>query len=164
MNETWSAVLAISVAVMAIVQVIVLVVLGVAAKRVLGVAEKTQTQLEALSADLRLRVATVTESVNGITARVNAVADDVKGVTSRVQQVAQSLSDGVQRMEQGVRTAGQKIVETVDQVPAPVKKGVPAGLAILAALRTVQQVRQRMRADRARRAYSDEDMYASMHG
>ena len=63
-----------------------------------------------------------------------------------------------------MRTAGQKIAETVDQVPAPVKKGVPAGLAILAALRTVQQVRQRMRADRARRAYSEEDMYASMHG
>ena len=49
-----------------------------------------------------------------------------------------------------MRSAGQKIVETVDQVPGPVKKGMPAGLAILAALRTVQQVRQRMRADRTR--------------
>lgn len=164
MNETWAAVLAISVAVMALVQVVVLIVLGVTARRVMAVVEKTQTNVEALAADVKVRVASVTESVNGVTARVNAVADDVKGVTARVQQVAQTFSDGVQRMEQSVRAAGQKVVETVDQVPGPVKKGVPAGLAILAAIRTVQQVRQRLRADRARRAYSDDDMYASMHG
>ena len=164
MNDTWAAVLAISVAVMALVQVVVLIVLGVTARRIMAVVEKTQTQVEALAADVKLRVASVTETVNGVTARVNAVADDVKGVTARVQQVAQTFSDGVQRMEQSVRAAGQKVVETVDQVPGPVKKGVPAGLAILAAIRTVQQVRQRLRADRARRAYSDDDMYTSMHG
>lgn len=164
MNETWSAVLAISVAVMALVQVVVLIVLGVAAKRIMAMVEKTQGQVETLAADVKLRVASVTETVNGVTARVNAVADDVKGVTARVQQVAQTFSDGVQRMEQSVRAAGQKVADTVEQVPAPVKKGVPAGLAILAALRTVYQVRQRMRADRARKAYSDDDLYASMHG
>ena len=164
MNDTWAAVLAISVALMALVQISMLIVLGVTARRIMAVVEKTQTNVEALTADVRVRVASVTESVNGVTARMNAVADDVKGVTARVQQVAHTFSDGVQRMEQSVRTAGQKVAETVDQVPPAVKKGVPAGLAILAALRTVQQVRQRMRADRARRAYSDDDMYASMHG
>jgi len=164
MNDTWAAVLAISVALMALVQISMLIVLGVTARRIMAVVEKTQTNVEALAADVRVRVASVTESVNGVTARMNAVADDVKGVTARVQQVAHTFSDGVQRMEQSVRAAGQKVVETVDQVPGPVKKGVPAGLAILAAIRTVQQVRQRMRADRARRAYSDDDMYASMHG
>ena len=164
MNDTWAAVLAISVALMALVQISMLIVLGVTARRIMAVVEKTQTNIEALAADVRVRVASVTESVNGVTARMNAVADDVKGVTARVQQVAHTFSDGVQRMEQSVRSAGQKVVETVDQVPGPVKKGVPAGLAILAAIRTVQQVRQRMRADRARRAYSDDDMYASMHG
>lgn len=164
MNETWAAVLAISVAVMAVVQVVVLIVLGVAAKRIMAMVAKTQAQVESLADDVKVRVASVTETVNGVTARVNAVADDVKGVTARVQQVAQTFSDGVQRMEQAVRSAGQKVVETVDQVPAPVKKGVPAGLAILAALRTVYQVRQRMRAERVRKAYSDDDMYASMHG
>ena len=141
-----------------------LIVLGVAAKRIMAVVEKTQRQVESLSSDVRLRVASVTESVNGVTARMNAVADDVKGVTSRVQQVAQTPPRASSAWSRGVRSAGQKLVETVDQVPGPVKKGVPAGLAILAALRTVQQVRQRMRADRARRAYSDEDMYTSMHG
>lgn len=164
MNETWAAVLAISVAVMALVQLTLLIVLGVAARRILAVVEKTQDRVESLAADVKMHVASVMETVNGVTMRVNAVADDVKGVTSRVQHVAQTLTDGVQRMEQTVRTAGQKVAETVEQVPAPVKKGVPAGLAILAALRTVQQVRQRLRADRARRAYSDDDMYASMHG
>ena len=141
-----------------------LIVLGVTARRIMAVVEKTQTHVEALAADVKARVDSVTETVNGVTSRVNAVADDVKGVTARVQQVAHTFSDGVQRMEQSVRAAGQKVVETVDQVPAPVRKGVPAGLAILAAIRTVQQVRQRLRADRARRAYSDDDMYASMHG
>jgi uncharacterized protein YoxC len=164
MNDTWAAVLAISVALMALVQISMLIVLGVTARRIMAVVEKTQTHVEALAADVRARVDSVTETVNGVTSRMNAVADDVKGVTARVQQVAHTFSDGVQRMEQSVRAAGQKVVETVDQVPGPVKKGVPAGLAILAAIRTVQQVRQRLRADRARRAYSDDDMYASMHG
>jgi uncharacterized protein YoxC len=164
MNDTWAAVLAISVAVMALVQLVYLIVLGLAARRIMAVVEKTQAQVESLASYVEVRVAGVTETVNGVTARVNAVADDVKGVTARVQEVARTFSDGVQRMEQTVRAAGQKVVETVDQVPAPVKKGVPAGLAILAALRTVQQIRQRLRADRARRAYSDDDMYASMHG
>ena len=164
MNDTWAAVLALSVAIMALVQLTILVVLGIAAKRILSVVEKTQDRVESLAADVKVHVASVMETVNGVTMRVNAVADDVKGVTTRVQHVAQTLADGVQRMEHTVRSAGQKVVETVEQVPAPVKKGVPAGLAILAALRTVQQVRQRMRAERARRAYSDDDMYASMHG
>jgi hypothetical protein len=46
--------------------------------------------------------------------------------------------------------------ETVDRVPPGVKKGVPVGLALLAALRTVQQVRQRLKRNRAA-----EDMYAA---
>jgi uncharacterized protein YoxC len=164
MNDTWAAVLAISVAVMAFVQLAVLIGLAIAARRVTTMIEKTQVQVEGLAADLKVRVASVTESVNAVTARLNAVAEDVKGVTARVQQVAGTLSDGVQRMEQTVRSAGQKVADTVQQVPGPVKKGVPVGLAILAALRTVQQVRQKMRADRARSAFSDDDMYASMHG
>ena len=164
MNDTWAAVLAISVAVMAVVQLIVLIVVGVAASRLMAIATKTQAQVESLAADLKVRVASVTENVNAVTARVNAVADDVKGVTARVQQAAHTFSDGVQRMEESVRSAGQKVASTIDQVPGPVKKGVPAGLAILAALRTVQQVRQRMRANKARQAYTDDDMYASMHG
>jgi hypothetical protein len=41
------------------------------------------------------------------------------------------------------------VQDTVEQVPPGVKKGVPAGLAILAALRTVQQVRHRLKHDRA---------------
>ena len=56
------------------------------------------------------------------------------------------MSDGVQRVEESVRTAGQRVASTIDQVPPSVKKGIPAGLAILAALRTVQQVRSRLRA------------------
>jgi len=164
MNDTWAAVLAISVAVMALVQVIILAVIGIAARRAMAIAERTQSHVEALAADVKIRVASVTDSVNAVTARVNAVADDVKGVTARVQQAAHTFSDGVQRMEESVRSAGQKVASTIEQVPGPVKKGVPAGLAILAALRTVQQVRQRMRANRVRQSYSDDDMYASMHG
>lgn len=164
MNDTWAGVLAISVAVMALVQLVILIVVGIAAGRLMAVAQQTQSQVEGLAADVKLRIASVTDGVNSVTARVNAVADDVKGVTARVQQAAHTFSDGVQRMEESVRSAGHKVATTIDQVPGSVKKGVPAGLAILAAIRTVQQVRQRMRANRVRQAYSDDDMYASMHG
>ena len=146
MNDTWAAVLAISVAVMALVQVSVLIGLAIAGRkvaqtseRVVSIAETTQQRVEALAADVRLRV-------DGVTQRVNAVADDVRGVTTRVQQVASSVSDGVHRVEESVRTAGERLSTTIDQVPPSVKKGIPAGLAILAAIRTVQQVRTRLRA------------------
>jgi len=141
MSDTWAGVLAISIAVMALVQVAVLAGLGIAAMRLMAVVKSTQDQVEALTADLKLRVGAVTD-------RVNAVADDVRGVTARVQQVATTVSDGVHRVEATVRSAGQRVSDTVDQVPPSVKKGVPAGLAILAALRTVQQVRNRMKDDR----------------
>ena len=154
MSDTWAGVLAISVAVMALVQVAYLVGLAIAAKKLMAVVESTQQQVEALSADLKLRVGAVTD-------RVNAVADEVRGVTARVQQVATSVSDGVHRVEQTVRTASHKVATTIDQVPGPVKKGVPAGLAVLAALRTVQQVRARMKEREARDHYANPDIYAS---
>jgi predicted membrane-bound spermidine synthase len=54
---------------------------------------------------------------------------------------------GTLSVEAQVRAAGHRVQQTVDQVPPGVKKGVPAGLAILAALKTVQQVRRRMKDD-----------------
>ncbi|HUE84799.1 MAG TPA: hypothetical protein VMO26_01855 [Vicinamibacterales bacterium] len=140
MSDTWAAVLAISVAVMAVVQLVYLVGFAIAAKKLMTIATTTQQQVEALAADVKIRVGAVSD-------RVNAVADDVRAVTSRVQQVASSVSDGVHRVEEQVRAAGSRVQQTVDQVPPGVRKGVPAGLAILAALKTVQQVRQRMKRD-----------------
>jgi uncharacterized protein YoxC len=155
MSDTWAGVLAISVAVMALVQVAYLVGFAIAAKRMMAMVQSTQQQVEALAADVKLRVGAVTD-------RVNAVADDVRGVTARVQQVATSVSDGVHRVEQTVRTATNKVSATIDQVPGPVKKGVPAGLAVLAALRTVQQVRARMKEREATQApYVNPDIYVS---
>jgi uncharacterized protein YoxC len=150
MSDTWAAVLAISVAVMAVVQLVYLVGFAIVGKKLMTVATATQQQVEALSADVKLRVGAVSD-------RVNAVADDVRAVTSRVQDVATSVSDGVHRVEEQVRAAGTRVQQTVDQVPPGVKRGVPAGLAILAALKTVQQVRRRMKDD-DRRA---EDVYAA---
>ena len=147
MSDTWAAVLAISVAVMAIVQLVYLIGFAIAGRKLMNAVATTQQQVEALAADVRVRVGAVTD-------RVNAVADDVKAVTSRVQQVASSVADGVQRVESQVRAAGQRVQATVDQVPPGVKKGVPAGLAILAALRTVQKVRQKMREDRITDVYA----------
>ena len=149
MSDTWAAVLAISVAVMALVQVAVLVGLAVVGSKLMAAVTSTQQQVEALAADVKLRVAAVTE-------RVNAVADDVRGVTARVQQVANSVSDGVHRVEHSVRSAGQQVQSTINQVPPSVQKGVPAGLAILAALRTVQQVRKRMKDE-----HEVDNMYAA---
>jgi uncharacterized protein YoxC len=141
MSDTWAGVLAISVAVMALVQVAVLVGLAVVGSKLMAAIAATQQQVETLAADVKIRVGTVTD-------RVNAVADDVRGVTARVQEVANSVSDGVHRVEQSVRSAGHQVQSTINQVPPSVKKGVPAGLAILAALRTVQQVRRKMKDER----------------
>lgn len=150
MNDTWAAVLAISVAVMALVQIIYLVGFAIAAKKMMSAVATTQQQVETLAADVRLRIGSVTD-------RVNLVADDVRAVTARVQEVASSVTDGVHRVEETVRAAGNRVQQTVDQVPPGVKKGVPAGLAILAALRTVQQVRHRMKRDAA----DARDVYAT---
>jgi uncharacterized protein YoxC len=138
MSDTWAAVLAISVAVIALVQIVYLVGFAIAAKKMMTVVNSTQQQVEALASDVKLRV-------NAVGERVNLVADDVRAVTARVQEVAASVSDGVHRVEEQVRAAGSRVQQTVDQVPNGVKRGVPAGLAILAALKTVQQVRQRIK-------------------
>lgn len=161
MNDTWAGILAISVAVMALVQVVVLAALGFVAMKLIAVAQSTQQQVESLAADVKGRIATVAERVNAVTERISGVAEDVRGVTARIQQVATTVSEGVQRMDQSVRAAGQRVAHTIDQVPGPVKKGVPAGLAILAAIRTVQQVRARMRSGRTEESYSDPQIYAS---
>jgi uncharacterized protein YoxC len=139
---------------MALVQIIYLVGFAIAAKKAMTAMSATQQQVEALAADVKLRV-------NAVTDRVNLVADDVRAVTARVQQVATSVSDGVHRVEETVRAAGHRVQETVDQVPPGVKKGVPAGLAILAALKTVQQVRQRMKGDAARDQRDVRDVYVA---
>jgi uncharacterized protein YoxC len=156
MSDTWAAVLAISVAVMALVQIVYLIGFAIAAKKMMAVASATQQQVETLAADMKVRVGTVTD-------RVNLVADDVRAVTSRVQEMATSVSDGVHRVEEQVRAAGQRVQQTVDQVPPGVKRGVPAGLAILAALKTVQQVRHRMRHDAGDKRDSRDvrDVYAA---
>ena len=148
MSDTWAAVLAISVAVMALVQLVYLVGFAIAGKKMMTAVNSTQQQVEALAADVKAHVGTVTD-------RVTAVTDDVRAVTARVQEMATTVSDGVHRIDEQVRAAGTKVQQTVDQVPPGVKKGVPAGLAILAALKTVQQVRQRIKEDR------DADLYAA---
>ena len=149
MSDTWAAVLAIFVAVMAFIQLVYLVGFAIAGKKLMTVVTTTQQQVEALAADVKIRVGAVSD-------RVNAVADDVRAVTTRVQEVATSVSDGVHNVEAQVRAAGHRVQQTVDQVPPGVKKGVPAGLAILAALKTVQQVRRRMKDDR-----TADDIYAA---
>ena len=154
MSDTWAAVLAISVAVMALVQIIYLIGFAIAAKKTMNVVTTTQQQVEALAGDVRLRV-------NAVSERVNLVADDVRAVTARVQEVASSVSDGVHRVEESVRAAGQRVQQTVAEVPPGVKKGVPAGLAILAALKTVQQVRQKMKQDAADDERRVRDVYAA---
>lgn len=151
MSDTWAAVLAVSVAVMALVQIIYLVGFAIAAKKMMNVVTTTQQQVEMLTADLKLRV-------NAVSDRVNLVADDVRAVTARVQEVASSVSDGVHRVEEQVRAAGQRVQQSVDQVPPGVRKSVPAGLAILAALKTVQQVRHRMKHDDAARDVRGRDV------
>jgi uncharacterized protein YoxC len=105
MSDTWAAVLAISVAVMALVQIVYLIGFAIAAKKMMAVASATQQQVETLAADMKLRVGTVTD-------RVNLVADDVRAVTSRVQEMATSVSDGVHRVEEQVRAAGQRVQQT----------------------------------------------------
>ncbi len=157
MTETWAAVLAISVAIMALVQLAVIIGLAVAWRQMKTAAATTQQQIERAVSDMKLNVGTVT-------ARMNAVADDVRGVTSRIQQVATTVSDGVQVVEHSVKSAGQRVADTVDQVPSSVKKGVPAGLATLAAIRTVQRVRSHLRDRSASRRYERDysvDEYAS---
>src|SRR5687767_11110358 len=115
MSDTWAGVLAVSVAVMALVQLVYLVGFAIAAKKMMAIATSTQQQVEALAADVKVRVGTVTE-------RVNAVADDVRGVTARVQEVASSVAQGVHRVEEQVRVAGERVQHTVDQVPSSMKK------------------------------------------
>jgi hypothetical protein len=65
------------------------------------------------------------------------------------------VADAGHRVEETIRTASQRVSSAVDQVPRPVKQGVPAALAVLTAYRTFRQVQDRMREKHAREAVND---------
>ena len=99
---------------------------------------------------------------SGMVERYDAAARDAGHDPDAVHHVSAMLAqvaDSRARAEEQVRAAGTRVQQTVDQVPPGVKKGVPAGLAILAALRTVRQVRNRMRQEE--RSERQHDVYAA---
>jgi uncharacterized protein YoxC len=138
MSDTWAGLLAISVAVMALIQVVVMIGLAIAAKRMMAVADSARLRVEALSGDVQ-------QKVNDIHTKLDHVLGDVRHATTSAQQMVTDARDRMTRMEEAVRAAGQKVVTAVENVPTPVKRGVPAAVAVLAAYRTIRNIRQRMR-------------------
>jgi hypothetical protein len=69
------------------------------------------------------------------------------------------VADAGHRVEQTIRSASTRMSTAVEQVPRPVKQGVPAALAMLTAYRTFRQVQDRIRQKQAREAA--QDMYVA---
>jgi len=84
-------------------------------------------------------------------------------VTGQVSQMVGDVRDRAHRVEDSLRAAGQRVADAghrmasaVESVPRPVKQGVPAALAILAAYRTFRLAQERVRRRRAA-----EDVYVA---
>jgi uncharacterized protein YoxC len=148
MSDTWAGILAISVAVMALMQVATMIGLLVVARKLTTVAQNAKTRIDTVATDVQAKVA----DVHG---RVNAVVGDVRHATQTAQQMVGDARDRVLRMENAVRSAGQRVVSAVENVPAPVKRGVPAAVAALAAYRTFRSMRNRAQAQ------VDEDVFTA---
>ncbi len=163
MSDTWAAMLAISVAVQTLVQIGVLAGLLIAVRKMTATVTTAQVKLEGFVEDAQAKVNLVVGDVRDVTSKVNAVAgsvrDGVQRVEDSIRSTGQRVADAGHHVEQTVRNAGQRVATAVDQVPRPVKQGVPAALAVIAAYRTFRQVQNRIREKQAREA--TDDMYVA---
>lgn len=119
MNDWFLGIIAISVLVMAILQLGAVIVLARAAKRVIGVTEDLQREIKPLAA-----------KVHGIADKASAIADEA-------QRAAALATRQVERIDVMVADLTRRVHDTAAVVQALVTGPVKHGSAVLAGLRAV---------------------------
>jgi hypothetical protein len=139
-NPDWTAVIGVSVALMAVVQLAVLIGLLVAFRRTRTQLQSLQQRVEAAIDEVRPEVLAALAETREVSASMRTLASDVRG--------------RLDAMDEATRTARERVTRVVDTVQwaasnLPVKVSGPAAMAAWAGVRVARSL-----IDRARRRSS----------
>jgi hypothetical protein len=138
-SSDWLAVIAISVAVMAVVQVATLIGVFVALRRIQIGARTIERRLELAVEEFRPELARLVEDARAASTSAKELVEDVRAYIDSAEEAAHSVRQRVARVVDGVQTA----------LPVPMKFSGPAAVGLWAALRVARSLLSRRR-DRRR--------------
>lgn len=144
MSSDWAAVIGISVAVMAVVQVATLVAVAVALQRMQSGLRRLETQVDAVVTELRPQVQAMLEQARSTSTNAQELMRDLRDRFDRMDDAAQSVGARMHRIADTVQWAATSL-------PVPMKVSGPAAMAAWAAVRVVRGLMDRSRARRVRR-------------
>jgi uncharacterized protein YoxC len=145
-SSDWAAVIGISVAVMAVVQVATLIAVAIGLQRMQSGVKKLEAQVDAAVSEFR--------------PQVQAMLDQARSTSANAQELMHDLRDRFDRMDEAAKSMGARIHRVADTVqwaatslPVPMKVSGPAAMAAWAGVRVVRSLVEKSRARRLRQRH-----------
>lgn len=160
MTTDWAAVIGISVAAMAIVQVATIVALLVAIRRVYTGIQAVERRVDDVVAEFRPQLTRVVDETRNASATANELLGDIRRHLETMEDTARSMRARVHNVVDTV--AG--VASAANTLPGPVKLSGPAAMALWAGAKVgravVDRVRDRRRARHLRdRQFREAESY-----
>lgn len=146
MTNDWMAVIGISVAVMAVVQIVMLVALAVALRRLQNGIQVMERKVDDLTAELKPQIVRAVEDVRSASASAQELLTDIRRHLETMEDAADAIRQRVTRVVDGVHSAASNL-------PVPMRVSGPAAMALWAGVRAIRSVAGRMRARRERHVH-----------
>jgi len=144
MSGDWAAVIGVSVAVMALVQVTSLIVVAIGLRRMQVSVQRLERRVDTAVDEFRPHVLAILEEAR--TASVNA-----QGLMRDVRERMDSIDDAAARVSARVTKVADGVQWAVSAMPLPVKASAPAAMAAWATVRAVGSLVQRVRGRRLKK-------------
>lgn len=151
MTSDWAAVIGVSVAVMAIVQVATIVALIVGVRRVHTGIQTVERRVDSALTEFRPQIAQVLDETRSGAAKANELLSDIRRHLETMEDAARSVRHRMHRMVDGVSGAAS----VAGGLPAPVKMSAPAAMALWAGVKVARSVIGRVRDRRRARHLRD---------
>jgi hypothetical protein len=150
----WAAITAISVAVIALVQVAAAIGLLLAMRRMQVRVANVERRLEAAVDEVQPQLARLVEEARAASSGAQALVSDIRRHLESMEEAAHSVRQGVHRVVDGVQVASHAL-------PVPIKVSAPVALATWAAVRVARSALGRIRNRRRRRLARDVQISAA---
>ncbi len=144
MSPGWAAVVGVSLALMAVVQLAVLIGAFIAWKRTNAQLEALQQGLRSVIDDIRPELLSALEEARAASASMHALASDVRARLDKVDEATHHVRERVGRVADTLQWA-------VANLPVPMKVSGPAAMATWAGVRVARNLIDRARARRIAR-------------
>ncbi len=142
MSPGWTAVIGVSLALMAVAQLAVLIGLVVAWRRTQSQLQALQERVQSVLDDLGPEIVAVLDEARAASSSMQALAGDVRRRLDAVDDATRNVRERVSRVADTVHWAASNL-------PVPVKVSGPAAMAAWAAVRAARNLIDRARVRRA---------------